>query len=385
MRYFRLVIGALVLVGALYLITAEQMAGASSDAVINAPVIALRSPVAGTVDLEPLALGAVVRRGQTVATVDDPQADRVRMNDLLLERDLALAEVNRLTALRDGMEVRQQALAEQTERYHVFRRRELGVAPAASGSAGAAGLFDPRKLEDDTAGSAAETVSDEAAAAPAEDAPLEAGASVRDIRQVAAGEDVFLDGSASPVWNHDLRLFDAEFRLTELSADLKAASARLSAYTNRLERERLRVNALSGASLVAPFDGIVWERMAADGVTVQRGDPVIRLANCDDVIVTLSVTEQVYNTLETGDPATFRISGTDEVMRAQIARLAGAGAATVYRELAVAPSERHLERYDVSLIVPELASGGAHGCQIGRTGRAFFDDRPLDFLRGLWD
>jgi multidrug resistance efflux pump len=384
LRYFRLVIGALVLVGALYLITAEQMAGASSDAVINAPVIALRSPVAGTVDLEPLALGAVVRRGQTVATVDDPQADRVRMNDLLLERDLALAEVNRLTALRDGMEVRQQALAEQTERYHVFRRRELGVAPAASGS-GAAGLFDPRKLEDDTAGSAAETVSDEAAEAPAEDAPLEAGASARDIRQVAAGEDVFLDGSASPVWNHDLRLFDAEFRLTELSADLKAASARLSAYTNRLERERLRVNALSGASLVAPFDGIVWERMAADGVTVQRGDPVIRLANCDDVIVTLSVTEQVYNTLETGDPATFRISGTDEVMRAQIARLAGAGAATVYRELAVAPSERHLERYDVSLIVPELASGGAHGCQIGRTGRAFFDDRPLDFLRGLWD
>lgn len=380
MRYFRLVIGALILVGALYLITAEQMAGASSDAVINAPVIALRSPVAGTVDLQPLALGAVVRRGETVATVDDPQADRVRMNDLLLDRDLALAEVNRLTTLRDEMEGRQHALAAQTERYHAFRRQELGVASAASGS-GAAGLFDPRKLEDDTAGSAAETAADAAAAAPAEDAPRDASA----VRQAAAGEDVFLDGSASPVWNHDLRLFDAEFRLEELSADLKAARARLSAYTNRLERERLRVNALSGASLVAPFDGIVWERMAADGVTVQRGDPVIRLANCDDVIVTLSVTEQVYNTLETGDPATFRVSGTDEVMRGQIARLAGAGAATVYRELAVAPSQRHLERYDVSLIVPELASGGPDGCQIGRTGRAFFDDRPLDFLRRLWD
>ena len=25
------------------------------------------------------------------------------------------------------------------------------------------------------------------------------------------------------------------------------------------------------------------------------------------------------------------------------------------------------------------------GCPIGRTGRVFFDDRPLNFLRDLWN
>lgn len=380
MRYLRLVIGAILIVGALYVITAEQMAGASSDAVVNAPVIAIRAPVAGNLDLATLALGSAVRKGEPIANIDDPQADRVRMNDLLLDRDLELAEVNRLGALREKLEGKRKVLADQTARYHEARRRELGIAADAEGSA-AAGLFDPGKVDP-----AADDVpeADTTAETPRAGTPNPASGS-RGVQQAAAKADVFLDESANPVWNHDLRLLDTEYQLAELMADLKAANARLSAYSNRLERERLRVNTLAGATLNAPVNGIVWERLASDGINVQRGDPVIRLANCDDVLVTLSVTENVYNTLQPGDPATFRISGSDAVMKGRIARLAGAGAATVYRELAVAPSQRHLERYDVSLIVPELGSGGSAGCPIGRTGRVFFDDRPLDFLRRLWD
>lgn len=53
--------------------------------------------------------------------------------------------------------------------------------------------------------------------------------------------------------------------------------------------------------------------------------------------------------------------------------------------MAVAPDQKHLERYDVSLILPELRTGREEGCMIGRTGRVFFDDRPLNVLRRLWD
>ena len=68
---------------------------------------------------------------------------------------------------------------------------------------------------------------------------------------------------------------------------------------------------------------------------------------------------------------------------ANLARLAGSGAETVYRNLAVAPSQRHLQRYDVAVDVPGLAEDAGLACAIGRTGRVFFAARPLDWLRGL--
>lgn len=65
-------------------------------------------------------------------------------------------------------------------------------------------------------------------------------------------------------------------------------------------------------------------------------------------------------------------------------RLAGAGAATVYRNLAVAPSSKHLERYDVTLLVSGLKDDPELACAVGRTGRVFFERRPLDWLRRLF-
>ena len=141
----------------------------------------------------------------------------------------------------------------------------------------------------------------------------------------------------------------------------------------------MRVNALAGGDIASPVAGVLWEVLESDGVTVQRGDPILRIANCGAVLVTLSVTERVYNDLTIGQAAEFRISG--RLFDATVARLGGAGAERLYGHLAVAPSREHLERYDVALLVPGLAADPDLGCVIGRTGRAFFERRPLDWLR----
>ena len=101
------------------------------------------------------------------------------------------------------------------------------------------------------------------------------------------------------------------------------------------------------------------------------------------MMVTLSVTESVFNGLTIGGSAKFRLGGASDIYDATIGRLAGSGAETIYRDMAVAPSQRHLERFDVTLIVPALRDAGPEGCLIGRTGRAFFDTRPQDWLRSL--
>ena len=79
------------------------------------------------------------------------------------------------------------------------------------------------------------------------------------------------------------------------------------------------------------------------------------------------------------------MNGSDRLLPGLVTRVAGSGASTVYQNLAIAPSERHLERFDVTLDVPALRQEPELRCLIGRTGRVFFEARPLDWLRQMWN
>ncbi len=181
-----------------------------------------------------------------------------------------------------------------------------------------------------------------------------------------------------------LRFREAETLLALVEADIVRAKAQLDAYDVRTERELSRLVGLRGDTLSSQVNGVLWQELTADGVNVQRGDPIMQVADCDSVLVTLSVSETIYNSISTGDTATFRPLGGNQVMQGTVARLAGAGAASVYSNMAVSPSEEHLERYDVALVVPELRADPTGGCSIGRTGRVFFDERPFDILWKFW-
>ena len=89
MRFSRLIIGVLVVLAALWVIVSEQMAGASADAVVNAQVILVRTPIAGTLRDADRGLGSAVSAGDALATVVDPMPDAVRLDDLVLQRELA--------------------------------------------------------------------------------------------------------------------------------------------------------------------------------------------------------------------------------------------------------------------------------------------------------
>lgn len=294
MKYTRLLLGATIILVALWVIIGEQMSGASGDAVLNAQVVTLRSPTAGNLAMSQRPLGAQIAKGEVLASVSDPLVDRVRLDDLTMD-----AAINAATLA--GIEAEGAALARQR------------------------------------------------------------------------------DGADTPPQTAAL-----EGRIAALSARQSEAEARGAALAERLSREKLRVNSFTGGEILAPVDGQLWEILEADGVTVQRGDPILRLVDCGSVFVTLSVSERVYNSLHLGEAASFRLEGRSKTYDATVSRLAGSGAAAIYRNLAVAPGPRHLERFDVALLVGNLAEAGADGCLIGKTGRVFFDRRPLDWLRGLF-
>lgn len=163
--------------------------------------------------------------------------------------------------------------------------------------------------------------------------------------------------------------------------EIALAKARLDAIRARLGQERYRVGQDAQGRLTAPVEGILWEVLAGHGEYVERGQDIATFVVCGSALVTLSVPANVYARLSVGQAATFRLDSTSTIYEGRITRMAGAGAETIYRNLAVAPSIKHLERYDVALLVPELRTSPDLECSVGRTGRVFFDSRPLDWIR----
>ena len=319
MHVGRLLLGTAAVAAALFIIIGEQVAGVSSDAVVNARLSTVRAPIAGRIDMPFVPFGTELAENAVIGTVSDDLVDGVRRDDLAMEVALAAAEVARLEAIGTAM-----------------------------GWIGRPGHGDSSSRQSAPTGIGAEP------------GPGDLDLSAR----TAIGSDEIPD----------------EIRLT---AALAAARARAEAFTVRLEAEERRVGTAGAADLVTPGTSVLWEVLSGDGEVVQRGQDVAKTMICGSALVTLSVPDHIYATLSVGQHATFRLDGTTELYDGTITRMAGAGAETIYRNLAIAPSLKHLERYDIALLVPELRTDPALRCTAGQTGRVFFERRPLDWLRSL--
>lgn len=390
MKTFRLVLAMLLILASLWVIVGEQMAGVSANATINAPVVTIRAATAGRLSLTNRPFGARIRKGETLASVEDPLVDGVRLDDLRLETDLAAAQVERLTADLAATETLRADLRAREEVFAVHRLEEIRVRLDHARRRLAA--FESGDWTAWDEGRALELVgvtSDRVPGAPATESLALDHARERvatlEIALEAAEAGVFLGDGYNDAPASGQRAAELDGAVAGLRTALDEARARRTALAARGDRERVRVNGLTGGTIPSPVDGLFWEILQGDGVTVQRGDPILRVVDCGASIVTLSVTERVYGGLRVGQPATFRLNGGERIYDGTVARLAGSGAATIYEHLAVAPGRRHLERFDVTLLMPGLTADPDRGCAVGRTGRAFFDGRPLDRLRAWLD
>lgn len=377
MRLKRLILGGVVLVGAVWVLVGEQMAGASADAVINARLDTIRSPVAGEVSMTGRALGSRVRDGEELAKVADPRVDRVRLQDLVKEQKFADAALERLDAQAEETAAEIAALDARTVRVRDDRTRELEAMLAAARRRLARLDGIDSADGDEVTGI---TFSSERPARPPE-GDVATRWSLETARERIATLEVALEAMRNDAAFGLQRGAELRDRRARLAAEITEAEARLAAVTSRLRSEQYSTSQMTETGLAAPSDGQIWAILADDGTYVERGDPILRMVDCESVLVTLSVTEGVFNTLSLGDTARFRLASDGRAFDGTITRLAGSGAGRVYETLAISPDAAHLERFDVALLVPDLARVPDLSCPVGRTGRVFFERRPLDWLR----
>lgn len=397
MRSIKIVAGLVLIFIALFVIIKEQTAGVSADAFVNARLTTTRAPIAGTFELVSRPLGARINRGDTLGTIVDPLVDNVRLADLNQQRLATKAELDRLNETAEGLTSSIEALQTRAENYQRERIEQLkSQIDGAQASAKAAearlryarlSLDRSNRLSDQGVRTGEALEQSRSLAEVAELDLANAQETVRSARinLAAAERGIFLGDGYNDAPYSEQRISELEVQRDQLQASADAQASVLEALDARIRAEQLRVNRLSSASLQANVSGLIWDYLTVSGEAVQRGQDLVTLVDCQSTIVTLSVTERVYNGITLGSSAQFRMNGSDQLLSGVVTRVAGSGASTVYENLAIAPSERHLERFDVTLDVPALRQEPELFCLIGRTGRVFFEDRPLDWLRRVWN
>jgi multidrug efflux pump subunit AcrA (membrane-fusion protein) len=98
MKYLIRTLGILAIIVALFILVGEHLVGSSGNAFVNTRLAMVRTPIDGQVEMAPLAIGARVTAGQSIATVNA----RATQTDRTLEyaRELAIASAER-AALAD--------------------------------------------------------------------------------------------------------------------------------------------------------------------------------------------------------------------------------------------------------------------------------------------
>lgn len=381
MRYFKALVGVAVLLFAVWIIVGEQLSRASADATINAPSVLVRSPIEGMLSAPDRQLGSSVVSDTILATVKKDTAIDPRIAQLSRELTFETATLARLQSDQSALQEEHRKLKARSKAYRDGRvatlKLQLAFARARAAILGGKepttghGVAVGRGPGGDTSGALELNRAKERVA-------------VLEQTLFAAEAGTFLGDSFNDLPFSAQRDLQVTRDMADLAHQQEEQKQRVAAVSQQLQEARGAAQMDGTRDIKAATEGIYWQDLAQDGVYVNRGDPIARVVDCNRVIVTASVSELTYQTLHAGQKVRFRALGTNRIFEGYILRLAGTGAATVYESLAVAPTPRHLQRYDVAVAVPKMAADPELQCAIGRTGRVFFQSRPLDWLRDLF-
>ncbi len=356
----------------------------SVEALVNARVAMIRSPIEGTVESAPDGNRAW-SAGQSPPRlrVLDPLADHARLDDLRRQYE-EIASQSRLLARRSELAADAlQTLTVQVERFREGRLKLLDArlkaqaaeleTAAAKASQAAQSKRRTDELQKTGAATAAEgdrTQYEWVAATSAQSAATQRLEETK-VEREAVAQGVFIGDSYNDSPSSDQRATELRLRVGELEAQSAAAQSQLKLLSDQIAEEEARYRDRSDALVVLPATGRVWEMLTGPGEHVNKGQDLMRVLDCSHPIVSANVDENVYNGLEAGGPATFRPSqGSGKTYPGTIVNLTGAAAAS--GNFAIPPVAMRKSPFYVTVAVDGL---NEIGCAVGRTGTVTFGAR----------
>jgi len=394
------IIAAIVLSGAMiWAIAPYATSYVSSQAVVNAPLNTVLSPMQGHITRRSPPAGTGVVSGAPLVAIEVEERDRRYLEQLrarlaLLNESLASidAEATKLAGLEQVMsarirDYRTQMLARLAAE---TREAEAALAAATAGRENAEATHRRAEALVQQGHATAMRVEADAAAhseAVAEVSRLRARLERVEIETTAAEAGIFVQNGWNDVPYSQQRLDGIVLRLTELTADRRRIAGELAALDGQLAVEEQLIAGRETFTPVAPSAGVVWKASGEVGETVVPGDVLVQMVNCEARFVEVTLAERHFGDIAPGDTAWVRLKGSGESVSARVTAVLGAGAKFDHPRLAASVTEAKPDQLRVLVSLRDAGIDGGAGafCHVGRTAEVRFERHDLGILRGMAD
>ncbi|MBR1144727.1 HlyD family secretion protein [Bradyrhizobium sp. AUGA SZCCT0431] len=356
----------------------------SVEAVVNARLVTLRSPIDGEVRSRPdrSTASSAVNEGDLILRVVNARGDRSRLDDLRRQMSRLDNQRPSLATKLASAQAAQQDLARQAAQFREGRILQLDARIAEIQSVIEAAAS--RREEATAAVERASSLIKSGSVSTVELARLSREQSVAQQTEIgarrrldaakveltAAQKGTYLGDSYNDRPSSVQREEEMRQRANDLRADLAHADAEIEWLASEIASEQLQYISRSEADIKAPVAGRIWEMMTSPGEDVRAGQPLMKLLDCSGAVVTANATESVYNRLQLGKQASFEPNDGSPAIKGVIVNLTGASGAPA--NLAINPDALSKEPYRVTVSLPSL-EGTGKDCAVGRTGRVVFD------------
>jgi multidrug resistance efflux pump len=382
-RLMKSVLGLVLLVIAGWMPAQRLLQVSSVEAVVNARLVEIRAPISGVVSFgtSAIAVGETVDKGGNLASIENPRVDRVRIDNAEDRLDEARETRAALVQKRSGLEILSGDLSSRLEAFRNNRIQQISANIAETDARIASAIATKEYAETvrrrqaslrsngiASAAAIGEAVRD-AKVADAARAEAEAERTGLTVELEALKSGSYVGDSYNDLPRSAQQLEDVRSAISGLDAEISLYERRIQRYEGDLAREQKNFALAANADLPVPTDGRVWEVLTAPGEQVVTGQPLFKVLNCANPIVTAVVSEAVFNGLSVGQGASFMFREGGDPMPGHIAQLSGVAEAS--SNFAIKPSALTKESYRVSVALDQAPT--SEGCIIGRTGRVVFD------------
>lgn len=400
-RWVRIAVGVAFLLVGLIVILPALTGYTSLDGTVNARIIAVSSPIEGTVMNTAPKSGTPIDEGELLLAIKNERVNRYGLSELQAElkatqdtlKSTALQQ-NELVSLRNDLQGRyttyRDAMLRNIDNEIVAQQERIGANTARAQERKS---DRERKEQLRVSGhlSEAELVRTRVAERVAEH-ELEGSQTELDRlkrKKDAVQKGIFIEEGRNDVPYSLQRIDEISMALLTLATRRDELGARLVKLQQQVSDEEARTNSLAYATIRSQMNGVIWRNYVVAGSNVVVGTELLNLLNCRDLFVDIIVHEVNYDDIYPGRESQVRLYGRDEAISGRVAFVRGSRADFEDKILAASlpRTEGKYAKIRVDLLPSEMNTDYQNFCQVGRSAQVRFRTRGvwfLHWLRRLW-
>jgi multidrug resistance efflux pump len=370
----------------------------SAQAIVNAQVITLSSPIEGVVTLAPPPSGSLVAQGSLLLQIDSPVPDEKHLDELKTELKTLTERVAALKQHLAQIETLKRELLTSFDKYKDSMITRIADELAEAKSEGQAaeaelrlrdfevareealdrrGFGRPNELKETRF--AAEVTDKKVARCRAAVARLS-----HQIESIKNGVFTGPGDSRNDVPYSRQRAHELTVQQLDDEAAIREHQARLGRLEEQIASEAERLRQQSSHQLTAPVDGIVWRPFVAAGCSVGPQTELLQIVDTSTIFIDAKLNEKYADDVRPGDKVVVRLTGSDIEVPGTVRQVVGEVLSAEDRTRAVEAVKTTTGHYVHVIVDFDKTAAGAsefNQCLIGRRAEVRFPELARSLFR----